>query len=212
MVVNTEPRNMRMLMVPLHKIHAAPWNPKDRVEKRRLKNLMASIEDIGLIYPVVLDEKNNLVDGHRRHAVAGLLGWHAIPAIYTSSEFLHAYGSLQANQERLNGNDLIGVYLVNPKALIYRQLHKIGRVEDACGGGILKKLYKAGMTAGTFDIAMRIVRYTSEGVTPLETTEWLIDHRMGAQVRHLLEGGIPKSKFVNAIKNDQPIKVKLTAE
>src|SRR5580692_4901221 len=99
-----------MRLTAISKIKAAPWNPKGRIAEKRLGKLLASIEDIGLVYPVVVDESMNLVDGHRRLACAKKLGWTMIPTISVTSEFLHAYGSVQANQEKLTGNDLIGVY------------------------------------------------------------------------------------------------------
>ena len=54
------------------------------------------------------------------------LGWKSIPCITVTSEFEHAYGSIQANQTKLSGNERLGAYLNRPTALLQRQASSLG--------------------------------------------------------------------------------------
>lgn len=212
MTTATQPKQMAIRLVPINKIKAAPWNPPNRLEERKLEKLAESISDIGLVYPVAIDENNQLVDGHRRLAVAKGMRWDAIPAIVITSEFAHSYGSLNDSQQRMSGNDLIGIYLSNPDALIKKQKRKIERIEEVCGKPCLQLLLKCGLTAGTFDIAMRVVRYTEAAVEPANALRWLIRHGLGGTMRHLLDAGIPKKTIVMAVQEDKPLKIKISAD
>jgi hypothetical protein len=196
-------------LVAIKDIKSAPWNPPNRVEERRLRGLQQSIEDIGMIYPVILDENKNLVDGHRRVAISRRLGWKHVPAITITSEFEHAYGSIQLNQMKLSGNDILGVYLSNPNALIGSQRAKPAKIDERCGRKTLELLYKTGHTHTAFDYAMRLVRYL-EGKVDVETAiRWLVKHSMAKVIRPLMAGGIPAKSLLAAITADRPIKIGL---
>ncbi len=67
-------------LVKISDIKKARWNPKARVSERRLMQLRLSVDDLGLYYPVLIDRQKNLVDGHRRLAVAESFRWTHIPA------------------------------------------------------------------------------------------------------------------------------------
>lgn len=196
-------------LVPIKEIKSAPWNPPNRVEERRLRKLQESIEDIGQIYPIVLDEKRNVVDGHRRLAIAKKKGQKHIPAITVSSEFQHAYGSIQLNQMKLSGNDLLCVYLSNPNALLANQRSNIANIEEQCGRGMVEMLYKAGLTGHVFGTAMKVVRYLEAKIDVKDALRWIVKHSMGRTIEALIEGGIPSESILKAIKNNRPIKVGL---
>ena len=66
--VNENTRASVVHLVPIDSVKAAPWNPASRTSQRRISKLVASIEDVGLLYPLLIDTHGNIVDGHRRHA------------------------------------------------------------------------------------------------------------------------------------------------
>src|SRR4051812_3409607 len=77
-------------LVPIKAIKVASWNPKDRISERRLTQLRVSIDDLGeMLYPVLLDAQKNLIDGHRRLAVAKAFEWTHIPAITVQGDHHH---------------------------------------------------------------------------------------------------------------------------
>jgi len=53
--------------------------PRTRKEFGDLKALAASINEVGLLHPIVIDGKNNLIAGERRLRAAALLGWKEVP-------------------------------------------------------------------------------------------------------------------------------------
>ena len=62
-------------LVLISTIKCSSWNPPSRVEEKRLRGLKDSISDVGLLYPVLMDKNNNLIDGHRRLVAVKELGW-----------------------------------------------------------------------------------------------------------------------------------------
>lgn len=199
-------------LLPLDKIKTAAWNPPSRTEENRLRKLLASIDDVGLLYPLLVDEDNNLIDGHRRLACARKLGWKAIPVIKVSSEFEHVYGSIQSAAERINGNDLLGIYLRNKNALLSDQRRRPERIEEICGRKSVEMLYKAGLTYGTFDIALRVFKYLQDDEMEIaQILAWTVKHGLGGTLRHLLDAGVKASTLKNAILQDRKLTVKLTA-
>lgn len=55
-----------------------------------IDELAASIEDLGLLHPVVVDQDNRLVAGGRRLAAVKSLGWKRIPARIIETEEANA--------------------------------------------------------------------------------------------------------------------------
>jgi ParB-like chromosome segregation protein Spo0J len=61
---------------PVNKIRVGT---RDRKDLGDVKALAESIEDIGLLHPITVDEENRLLSGARRLAACKLLGWKTIP-------------------------------------------------------------------------------------------------------------------------------------
>src|SRR4051812_37616778 len=70
----------------VEKITFAAHNPAKRTDPKRLAALTRSMAGLGLIYPIVVGPKNNLIDGHRRVAAARTLGWKTIPALVRTED------------------------------------------------------------------------------------------------------------------------------
>jgi len=52
-----------------------------RVEMGDIQSLMDSLQKYGLINPIVLTQKNQLIAGHRRLTAARNLGWKKVPVV-----------------------------------------------------------------------------------------------------------------------------------
>lgn len=198
-------------LVPIKDIKPAPWNPKSRISERRLTDLRISVDDLGeMFYPVLVDKDKNLIDGHRRLAVAKSFGWKHIAAITVGGAghgFDHSFGSVQITQQKLTGNDVIGVYLTEPKALIGKQRERVARIVKKLGKWAVKMLYEAGMSDTVLRTAERTQRYLADAgfAYDLEAVfRWIVKHSMS--VTHILiKGGLPAKTIAAAIKNDKPI-------
>lgn len=200
-----------VFLLAIKDVKRSPWNPPSRIEEKRLRGLVESIEDVGLLYPILVGEGNRLIDGHRRLAAAIKLGWKHIQAIKIDTEFEHTYGSIQSSQDKLRGNDLLHIYLANPKALIARQRARFETIEKLCGRESLEKIHKAGLTAFIFDVSMRAVRYMDGKITVREVLNWAIKFSMTRHLRNLLDNEVPVASLRKAISENKPIKIKLTS-
>lgn len=193
-------------LVPLKDIKLAKWNPASRVSEKRLVDLRLSVDDLGLYYPLLLDKQKNLIDGHRRYAVIKSFGWKRAPCITIDEPHDASYGSVQLTQQRLTGHDRIGVYLIEPKALMGKQRARIKYVEDSLGHWALELLYKTGQTTTVFVSAQRAIKYV-EGHLDMPTLfKWIVKHRM-TMVHILLKGGMSPSTLIQAVKKDKPINI-----
>lgn len=196
-------------LVTIASIKVAPWNPKDRISERRLTQLRISIDDLGLFYPVLIDDKKNLVDGHRRLAIAKAFGWRRIPAITVPNGHEYAYGSVQLTQQKLTGQDRIAVYLVNADALLLSQRQKIAIVEKTLGRWAVELLAKHGMTDAAFRTSKAIIRIMTKADIELTLEvvfRWVVKHKLGT-AHILLLGGYPPKDMAAKIKADKPIRI-----
>lgn len=53
-------------------------------DQEQLEKLVASIQKVGFITPIVIDEKNTILAGHGRHAAAGMAGLEEVPCVVVS--------------------------------------------------------------------------------------------------------------------------------
>jgi ParB family chromosome partitioning protein len=62
--------------IPISRIKVGQRHRRDMGD---VAGLAASIEDIGLLHPITVDEENRLLAGARRLAACKQLGWKEIP-------------------------------------------------------------------------------------------------------------------------------------
>lgn len=72
----------QIVLVPIDKINIGTRFRRDLGE---LHSLTESISEIGLLYPIIVNSKTNmLIAGQRRLQACKKLGWHKIPVYYVS--------------------------------------------------------------------------------------------------------------------------------
>lgn len=104
---------------------------KRRVRKNLgdLKPLMESMQEYGLMNPVIVNKKNELIAGHRRLESAKLLGWKFIDVkvVDKANEFLNLALEIEENVQRI---DLTNDELAEARA----------RLEKLRNPGILRRI------------------------------------------------------------------------
>lgn len=126
----------RIIELNIDDISSNPYQPRDRFDDQRLKELSSSIEKNGIIQPIVVRRKDGgyeLVVGERRLRAARMAGKESIPAIVRE---LEEEDTLKlALMENLQREDL------NPleEARGYRMLKKRFGYSDHEIGGLLGK-------------------------------------------------------------------------
>lgn len=106
--------------IELSKIEANPFQPRSNFDEEALKELAASIKEIGLIQPITLrkvsDDKYQIIAGERRFRAAQLAGLETIPAYIRKAK---DEGMLEmALVENIQREDLDAIEI----ALSYRRL------------------------------------------------------------------------------------------
>jgi ParB family chromosome partitioning protein len=81
-----EPPKEGLVHINIDKIKSNPYQPRTKMDQEKLLELSASIQEKGIIQPVVVrkvGEEFELVAGERRLSAAKKLGWEKIPAVIT---------------------------------------------------------------------------------------------------------------------------------
>lgn len=77
-------------VVPIDRIHPNPRQPRERFDEETLESLAASIREVGLLQPVIVNESEDgtytLVAGERRLRAARMVGLGEVPAVIREGE------------------------------------------------------------------------------------------------------------------------------
>lgn len=192
-------------MVPIKELKQASFNPPKRLND--IRGLQKSIEEIGLQYPILVNAKNEVIDGHRRMHACELLGWEEVPVLVSASERNRTYAEVNATSKIMSGNDVLFIYFENPDALTTQRRARCDKVCEAIGRNLLRTIMKRGNSLRTYDSGIRAARYCDQVNNKFIT----------AGVRYVLEfgnatldaaiaSGAPASVISNAIKQRVAIK------
>jgi ParB/RepB/Spo0J family partition protein len=179
-ITNQKANAMELKRVELSKLKGAKYNPKSRTAKgsKTLAQLKASIEKIGLIYPIAVDREMKVIDGHRRIAAVKELGWESVPVIVVTSDDTDAvYADVNANLEKLTGNDNLQVWLKRPSAVTSKRRARYEALQAAFGREMLIEAATIGQSGRVFAIATQVARYCGMQHNPAFTKKsasWLM--------------------------------------
>ncbi len=102
--------NEKIEIIPVDKIIPSPYQPRKHFDEKSVRNLAKSINDIGIIQPIVVRKKGSyfeLVAGERRLEAVKFLGKKEIPAIVKNLSNFEAFRmTLEENIRRENLNPL----------------------------------------------------------------------------------------------------------
>lgn len=109
---DSEPRangGRRLMMVPIDSIRPNPYQPRREFDEANLKELAASIQEAGLIQPLVV-QKNarcfELIAGERRLRACKMLGMREVPCVVQGPLKADETGALMALIENVQRRDL----------------------------------------------------------------------------------------------------------
>lgn len=204
----------RYKLLDVARVKGAPYNPARRVEAARLKALVTSMSSVGLLYPILVDDKYMVIDGHRRLAAAKLLGWRTITAIVVEpgADRNALYASVNVTAQKMTGNESLGVWLAEPAAVSPRQDKLFTEMRESLGMALVKKLYDRGLSSRAYVTACRIVRYCDGKVAVGAVVEWLITTAVIGQAMKAMEAGAPAVQFIKAIREGKPLLLMSGAE
>lgn len=197
-------------LVAIKDIKKASWNPRSRTEgKDAIKTLGASIQEVGLLYPVLVDKNNNLIDGHRRLAAYERLGLVEIPALIVDGDKAVMFAHVSTHFKKLSGNQQMQVFLKNPDACAGNTRAWLTQAEEALGRQLLERMAKEGLSLHTFRLARRLARESDiEDPGQLKAiVKWMLHYRNMGMVQRALENGTPVGKIMAAVNRNKAIRV-----
>ena len=210
--MNTKPS---IVFVSPDKLSPAKFNPESRVEEHRLKYLKASMEEHGFlsIFPIIATADGTIADGHRRWAVARLLGIDNVPVIYASDSIsLSEYWALNPIAEPLRATEVLEAYTKGMTSLPQRHAATIELLQAALGGkNELKKLFAKGkFTPAVYQLAKRVCNKCERGDDAellAKTIIWIVENKMQRNMSLIAhnEVGMDMSIVVKAIDENRPL-------
>lgn len=209
-----------------------PQNPKERSVAD--KQLAASIEEIGLHYPLIVAREGvkdgkelfMIVDGHRRKAALVSRNHTHVPVLITDSKKEKVYSHLSANSRKLNSADWLEMAVNNPEAQLPggQTSSNIKAIRLLLGEESLKYMADNKIRPSNFGIAVRVNRllgWTSptrdkrgkfdpeQDLEPIKKTlRWILKHKQGAVVTKYLSYQNSQhaiDKIQPAIESDRPV-------
>lgn len=194
--------------VKISSLKQAKFNPTNRLEGRRIKDLARSIQEVGLVYPIAVNQDNEVIDGHRRIAAAKELGWDEVPIIIVSGDRQAIFSEVNATSQKMTAGDNLKIYLVDPLALRPPIRRKHEEAEQFLGRTMMKALAKRGSSINLLRWAKEVANYcerTNDEKFIRRAVKWFYVHRQTRLLRSAIYGGAPASVIERAIKTGKPL-------
>lgn len=188
------------------------YNPKIRTTEKNLKQLKSSIEQHGILVPLLTDENNNLIDGHRRLKISKQLKMKLIPVIQTKTAITsdEAFEMINTTQRKISNNDLIYIYC-NGGRVPEKAFTAIQKIESIIGRKELIRIGNEYVTYRIINYAELIARYckvkAEDTVFLKKAILWLVDKKMIFLVRRAMEHKTSRIAIVQCIKRNRPLKM-----
>lgn len=198
--------------VSLSQLKPSKHNPPGR-QKRDIRSLAKSIQEIGLQYPILISENNVIIDGHRRVAAHRDMGLETIPCIVSMHADPNAvYAGVNSNSRRVTGNDALAVYLVEPTAVSARTRHNFEEMEQRLGRALCRDIQKHGKTYTVYRMAREICKACDldDNEQIQKTVVWFLTRESPAYVKSLFNTKtLSPATILRAVKANRPLRVKV---
>jgi hypothetical protein len=212
MAIKTFPRQQRDISLSLLK--NAPHNPDRRLKDDRMKALVASMKEIGLLYPILITKDFEIIDGHRRVAAARQLAWSTIAAVVIEGDRDKVYRSVNQTAAKMTGNDLLGVWLKNPNAVPDLPCRRLERMREVLGLDLMQEMYQAGYSVRLYQRAVYIADYceAANNETVIAIVKWLMEFPVLGKVLEAIHAGERPALILKAIREKRPIRMRLSLD
>lgn len=203
-----------ILNVSVESIIPAPFNPVDRTTLRQLSKLKASIEEYGILQPLLITNNNELIDGHRRLECAKLLGITTVPCVITNVGRDVAFVEVNTTGKTISLSDDIEIYL-SGGALPRRSRKEILTLESIYGKDGLSVFVDNKLSPrATLQAVAQVSTYLKEKNPTLEPVDktrarkiidWIIENKLKFRIRLAISMRINPKVLIDCIDNNKPI-------
>lgn len=201
--------------VNVDELTAAKFNPESRTQERRLKHLKNSMEEHGFIeaFPIICNQDGVVADGHRRLAVAKMLGIEKVPVLYVNGNMsLEEYWSMNSISESPSATEVLDAYTKGMNILPEKHKNNILLLQAVLGGKRqLKELFRKGtFTPAIYHYAKRIANYCSrcdDNQFIVEAITWLVDKKMQKNARFAMDADCDPAIIISAIEEGRTLNI-----
>lgn len=196
----------------INRIKPRPYNPAVRLKDAGFLKLEREIAELGLMYPLLVKNNGDLIDGHRRLQAMKNIGFTEVPVIVVSNKESadEIYGRINITAARLTGNQVLQVFLKKPEAVSRNMRSRLQNAEAKYGRTILKKVSDHGSSLDLLRAAQQICNYVcreEDNKLARTTAEWLMRHKQTRLVRAYLHTLQSPINLLRLIKANKPIRI-----
>lgn len=194
---------MTVVDIPLKDVRPAGYNPDRRKAVRYCQDLIDSIGRVGQLLPCLVTRTPDgyqIVDGVRRHTALSELGCGTMKAIVVEADEAPAvYAEVTWNSKRLNGQDVLQVYLSDP----YAVKESIAVALSEWKRNILVFVADHKGSLATLKQAKQVAEYCS--VDKNTVAKWLVSQKMTYQARTAIETKINPELLAGIIRSGKKL-------
>jgi hypothetical protein len=197
-------------MIEIDKIKFAPFNPQDRTQKSKLKHIADSMNNVGQIYPILVDHNMNLIDGHRRVTAALSLGWTQIEAKIVDLAHQDTYVAVNETHMAFSGRQWVQTaHLGLPTDLVapkHRRLLNLAR--QWLGEDAITLLAENDKSTDVIRNAVAVARYIdAENDDRMcgKILKWLIEQKTTLVANRFIRDNQPSEILEEAITSNRPL-------
>lgn len=205
---------MELKQINIQDIKSNPAQPEARVSKQAIKGLKSSIEQHGVLSPILISPDGVLVDGHRRVECLKELGITSVSAIIFNGELnnlnpMQAFRVANENTRKISALEYLDVYLSGGE-VPHTTMKQIVFIVEKLGRRMLKKLKSEKVSpfyVGRLHPTFKKCHFTD--IDFKQFFEWALKHR-ALRVLVIFEKWQTPSrlnKLRDCIKQDTPFKL-----
>lgn len=207
---------MKVLTVAISDLKGMPYQPGVRTIDKNIVSLKNSIEDMGLLVPILIDKHNNIVDGHRRVEAFRALNLANIQAIQYNGEMkgkkpIDAYADINTTQRKMGGLEQLSIYLRGGKA--FGSCKKaIEWTEQHLGKEYLERLLAENFSP-FYVVRLKNIAHRCGYVSQVQQRkfyDWAMKHGQFAQLMAIEKLNSDIRCVKAAVANNRPLKKKVS--
>jgi hypothetical protein len=160
LVFDAKVSERKILWVPISTIKPTPYNPKHRTKDgKELRTLVETIQKYGVVYPILITEDRDLIDGHRRFTAAKLAGLTEIECIVSSLDRDEAFGLVNTTPKRIARRDWLEIARGGGKALPAKEAAQYRELHALVGNYGVDLLIQRGLGLGILPLCKSVHQY-----------------------------------------------------
>ncbi len=206
-------QNGKVQFVSIERIKPAAFNPPSRIGHQSIKDLKASIERVGIIYPLIVTKDFDLVDGHRRLECARLIGMESVPVIVREGGQKELFNEVNTTSKKLTQADDLFVYL-SGGSMTGRSKRPIELTEKLMGHEFLEYMAENKISPhSVLSVTGQVMKYIGvndwtdgESQIAIKCIRWMAENKGQFAARTAIVSRTDPAYIVECIENNKPLR------